>query len=95
MSKIVIHRNGTEEIFQTEKIIKALQTIIEPMKLEDPFIPMFKIIKHVELKLPDRITTSELDRILLKAMEGLISEDPLYDRIASSQLSKIVNKSVE
>lgn len=95
MSKIIVHRNGTEELFQTEKIIKAIQNIIEPLKLDDPFVHMFKIIKHFELKLPDRISTSEIDRLLLKAMEWLISEDPTYDRIASAQLAKIINKNIE
>ncbi len=95
MSKIVIHRDGKQEPFQTEKIIKAIQDIIDPMKLEDPFVAMFKIIKNFEVKLPDTVGTDEIDRLLLKAMEWLISEDPLYDRIASAQLAKIVNKTVE
>jgi ribonucleoside-diphosphate reductase alpha chain len=95
MSKIVIHRDGKQEPFQTEKIIRAIQDIIDPMKLDDPFVPMFKIIKNLEVKLPDQVGTDEIDRLLLKAMEGLISEDPLYDRIASAQLAKIVNKTVE
>ena len=69
MSKIVIHRDGTQELFQTEQIIRAIQDIIDPMKLDDPFVPMFKIIKNVELKLPDQISTHEIDRLLLKAME--------------------------
>lgn len=95
MSKIVIHRDGKQEPFQTEKIIKAIQDIIEPMKLDDPFVAMFKIIKNFEVKLPDTVGTDEIDRLLLKAIEWLISEDPLYDRIASAQLAKIVNKTVE
>ncbi|MDP2670810.1 MAG: ribonucleoside-diphosphate reductase subunit alpha [bacterium] len=95
MSKFVTHRDGTQELFQSEKIIKAIQDIIEPMKLDDPFVPMFKIIKNFELKLPDQVSTDEIDHLLLKGIEGLISEDPLYDRIAAAQLAKIVNKTVE
>lgn len=95
MSKYITHRDGSQELFQTEKIIKAIQDIIDPMKLDDPFVPMFKIIKNFEMKLPDQVSTSEIDRLLLKSMEGLISEDPLYDRIAAAQLGKIVNKTVE
>jgi ribonucleoside-diphosphate reductase alpha chain len=94
MAKIVIHRDGTQEIFQTEKIIQAIQQVIEPLKLSDPFIPMFKIIKNFELKLPDQISTDEIDRLLLKAIEGLISDDAIYDDIATAQLVKIINKSV-
>ncbi|USN55321.1 MAG: hypothetical protein H6765_01635 [Candidatus Peribacteria bacterium] len=69
MSKIVIHRDGSQETFQTEQIVKAIQQVIEPLKLSDPFIPMFKIIKNFELKLPDEVTTDEIDRLLLKAIE--------------------------
>jgi transcriptional regulator NrdR family protein len=69
MSKIVIHRDGKQEPFQTEKIIKAIQDIIDPMKLDDPFVAMFKIIKNFEVKLPDTVGTDEIDRLLLKAIE--------------------------
>lgn len=94
MAKVVIHRDGAQELFQTEKIIQAIQQVIEPLKLSDPFIPMFKIIKNFELKLPDQISTNEIDRLLLKAIEGLISDDAIYDDIATAQLVKIINKSV-
>lgn len=95
MSKFVIHRDSTKEVFQTEKIVKAIKDIIEPLKLEDPFVPMFKIIKNFELKLPDEIKTDEIDRLLLKAMEGLISEDLIYDQIATAQFAKIINKTAQ
>jgi ribonucleoside-diphosphate reductase alpha chain len=56
---------------------------------------MFKIIKNFELKLPDQVTTSEIDQLLLKSIESLISEDPDYDVIATRQLIKITNKMVD
>lgn len=56
---------------------------------------MFKIIKNFELKLPDQVTTSEIDQLLLKSIESLISEDPDYDVIATKQLIKITNKMVD
>ncbi len=65
--------------------------MIDPLKLDDPFVPMFKIIKNFELKLPERVSTSEIDNLLLKAIEGLISDDPLYDQIATAQVAKIIN----
>lgn len=94
MSKIVTHRDGTQEPFTTEKIIRAIQIHLDELQLSDPFVAMFKIIKNFEMKLPDKVTTEEIDSLLLKAIEGLISEDPLYDDIATSQLVKIINKSV-
>lgn len=51
-------------------------------------------MKNVELKLPDEVTTNELDNIILKATEMLISSDTLYDKIAAYQLIKIVNRQV-
>lgn len=94
MSKFVVHRDGTREPFQTEKIIKAIQHIVDGLTLEDPFVAVFKIIKNVELKIPEQVTTVELDEIVLKAIEQLITDDPMYDKIATRQLAKIVNKGV-
>lgn len=94
MSKVVIKRDGTQEPFMTEKIVTAMQQVITPLRVDDPFIPMFKIIKNFEMKLPDQVTTEEIDRLLLKAIEGLISEDPIYDDIATSQLVMIINEGV-
>lgn len=94
MSSLVIHRDGTTEPFQTEKIIRAIQDIVLDLTLEDPFVAVFKIIKHVELKVPEQVRTQELDEIILKAIEQLITEDPVYDTIAARQLIKIINKTV-
>lgn len=94
MSNIVIHRDGTAEPFQTEKIIKAIQDIVEGLHIDDPFVAVFKIIKNVELKLPDQVRTEELDELVLKAIEPLITDDPVFDKIATRQLAKIINKSV-
>jgi ribonucleoside-diphosphate reductase alpha chain len=95
MSKFVIHRDGRQEQFTTEKIIDAIKYILEWAQIGDPFVAMFKIIKNFELKLPDQVTTSEIDQLLLKSIESLISEDPDYDIIATKQLIKITNKMVD
>lgn len=55
---------------------------------------MFQIIKNFEIKLPDEATTNDIDDMLLKAIESLIPEDPDFDRIASKQLVKIINKNI-
>jgi ribonucleoside-diphosphate reductase alpha chain len=94
MSKYVIHRDWTTELFQTEKIVKQIQTICEWLHLDDPFIAMFKIIKNFELKLPEEVQTTEIDGLILKAIEPLITEDPVYDQIATRQLIHMINKSV-
>jgi len=67
--KTVIHRDGKTEKFQMEQILRAIQTIVDPLQLDDPFVPMFKIIRNFEMKLPDEVTTDQIDRLLLKAIE--------------------------
>jgi len=94
MSTIVIHRDGSHEHFQTEKLIRAIQSTVEGLRLDDPFVAVFKIIKNFELKLPEQIKTEDIDDLLLKAIEPLIADDPIYDIIATRQLAKIINKSV-
>lgn len=94
MSKYVIHRDWTTELFQTEKIVKQIQTICEWLHLDDPFIAMFKVIKNFEMKLPEEVQTREIDDLILKAIEPLITEDPVYDQIATRQLIHMIDKTV-
>lgn len=94
MSKYVIHRDGTTELFQTEKIVQQIQAICHGLYVLDPFITIFKIIKNFELKLPEEAQTSEIDGLILKAIEPLITEDPIYDQIATRQLAHMINKTV-
>lgn len=90
----MIHRNGSVENFKTEEIIKAIQYLFDGNSVSDPFVMMFKIIKNFELKMPEQITTSEIDQLLLKSLEWLISEDSDYDNLATKQLIKIIDKQI-
>ena len=95
MATTVIHRDGKVESFQTEKIIEAISSVLNNIPgLKDPFVAMFKIIKNFETKLPESIKTEEIDNLLLKAIEPLIAEDPLYDAIATKQYVKIISENV-
>ncbi len=94
MTKTVIHRDGRIEPFKTEKIIDAIKYLFEGNKILDPFMMMFKVIKNFELKLPDQVTTEDIDHLLLKSLEGLIPEDPEYDALATKQVNKMIEKSV-
>jgi len=94
MTKTVIHRDGRSEPFKTEKIINAITDVLNDMNLSDPFVAMFKIIKNFETKLPDEVKTEEIDGLLLKAIEPLITEDSIYDTIATKQFVKIISKEV-
>lgn len=92
--KTVIHRDGHVEPFKTEEIINAIKYLFEGNKVDDPFMMMFKIIKNFELKLPDQVSTEEIDTLLLKSLEGLIPEDPDYDALATKQVNKMIEKTV-
>lgn len=94
MTKTVIHRDGRIEPFKTEKIIDAIKYLFEGNKILDPFMMMFKVIKNFELKLPDQVTTEDIDHLLLKSLEGLIPEDPEYDALATKQVNKMIEKSI-
>jgi ribonucleoside-diphosphate reductase alpha chain len=94
MTKTVIHRDGRIEPFKTEKVIDAIREVLDDVRLQDPFIAMFKIIKNFETKLPDEINTEEIDGLILKAIEPLIAEDPIYDTIATKQFVKIISEDV-
>lgn len=94
MAKVVIHRNGQVEPFKTEKIINAIKDVLADIKLDDPFVAMFKIIKNFETKLPDEVKTEEIDSLILKAIEPLIPEDTIYDQIATRQLVKLISEDV-
>jgi ribonucleoside-diphosphate reductase alpha chain len=93
--KKVIHRDGSVTAFKMEEIIKAIQYVVEGSKVDDPYVAVVKILKNFELKLPNEVTTDQIDEILLKAVEMLISEDPGYDTISSKQLAKMINKRID
>ena len=95
MLRTVIKRNGSEEHFRTQKISNAIFDIIRGMEVEDNYELVFKIIKELDLKVPERVTTEELDILLLKAIEHLIPLHPVYDRLAAVQLLKLINKQID
>src|SRR5690625_7715929 len=46
-------------------------------------------------KIPKEIKTEEIDQLLLKAIEQLIPQHPRYDRLATRQLLKQINKRID
>jgi ribonucleoside-diphosphate reductase alpha chain len=95
MKRTVIKRDGTEEAFRTQKIINAIFEIIEGLKVEDDYELVFLIMKELDLKVPERVSTEELDQLVLKAIEQLIPKHPVYDRLATRQLMKLINKDID
>src|SRR5690625_964319 len=95
MKRTVIKRDGTEEPFRTQQIINAIFEIIEGLKVEDDYEIVFLVMKELDLKVPERVTTEELDRLVLKAIEQLIPKHPVYDTLATRQLLKLINKRID
>jgi ribonucleoside-diphosphate reductase alpha chain len=95
MERIVIKRDGTEEKFQMKKLINAIFALFEGMDLPDDWEIAFKIAKELDLKIPEKVTTEELDFLVLKAIEQLIPSHYIYDTLASRQLLKIINRKID
>ncbi len=95
MHRTVIKRDGSEERFRTQEIINAIFEIIKGMEVEDDYELVFRIIKELDLKVPERVTTEELDVLVLKAIEHLIPKHPVYDTLATLQLLKLINKRID
>src|SRR5699024_5494303 len=94
MQRAVIKRDGKEQPFRTQKIINAIFEIIQGLDVEDDYELVFLIMKELDLKVPERVTTEELDRLVLKAIEQLIPKHPVYDTLATRQLLKLINKEI-
>ena len=95
MQRVVIKRDGTEEKFQMKKLINAIFALFEGMDLPDDWEIAFKIAKELDLKIPEKVTTEELDFLVLKAIEQLIPTHYIYDTLASRQLQKIINRKID
>lgn len=95
MQRTVIKRDGTKQDFCTQKIINAIFKIIQGLKVEDDYELVFLIMKELDLKVPEKVTTEELDRLVLKAIEQLIPKHPVYDTLATRQLLKLINKGID
>jgi len=94
-NRIVVKRDGTQEKFQMKKLVDAIFALLEGLDLPDDYEIVFKITKELDLKIPEVVTTEELDYLVLKAIEHLIPTGSTYDTIATRQLLKIINRRIE
>ncbi|WP_457641507.1 ribonucleotide reductase N-terminal alpha domain-containing protein [Persephonella sp.] len=95
MQRIVVKRDGTEEKFQMKKLINAIFALLDGLDIPDDYEIVFKIAKELDLKIPERVTTQELDTLVLKAIEQLIPKHYIYDTLASRQLLKLINREID
>jgi ribonucleoside-diphosphate reductase alpha chain len=95
MKRTVLKRDGTREPFETQKIMNAIFEILSGMDVDDDYEIVFRIMKELDLKIPGNVKTEEIDQLLLKAIEQLIPQHPIYDRLSSRQLLKQINKKID
>jgi len=95
MQRIVVKRDGTEEKFQMKKLINAIFALLDGLDIPDDYEIVFKVAKELDLKIPERVTTQELDTLVLKAIEQLIPKHYIYDTLAAKQLLKLINREID
>ncbi len=95
MQRIVVKRDGTEEKFQMKKLINAIFALLDGMDIPDDYEIVFKVAKELDLKIPEKVTTQELDTLVLKAIEQLIPKHYIYDTLAAKQLLKLINREID
>ncbi|MFN3787076.1 MAG: ribonucleotide reductase N-terminal alpha domain-containing protein [Sulfurihydrogenibium azorense] len=95
MQRIVVKRDGTVEKFQMKKLVDAIFALLEGLELPDDYEIVFKVAKELDLKIPEKVTTEELDYLVLKAIEHLIPKNYIYDTLATRQLLKIINRRID
>lgn len=95
MQRTVIKRDQSTEKFETQKIINAIFEILNGLEVEDDYEIVFRIMKELDLKIPEQVKTEEIDQLLLKAIEQLIPDHPRYDHLATRQLLKQINKKID
>lgn len=95
VERVVVKRDGSVEKFQMKKLIDAIFALLDGLDLPDDYEIVFKIAKELDLKIPERVTTEELDYLVLKAIEHLIPKNYIYDTLATRQLLKIINRSID
>ncbi|ACN98635.1 ribonucleoside-diphosphate reductase subunit alpha (Ribonucleotide reductase) [Sulfurihydrogenibium azorense Az-Fu1] len=95
MQRIVVKRDGSVEKFQMKKLVDAIFALLEGLELPDDYEIVFKVAKELDLKIPEKVTTEELDYLVLKAIEHLIPKNYIYDTLATRQLLKIINRRID
>ncbi len=95
IQRVVIKRDGTQEKFQMKKLVDAIFALLEGLDLPDDYEIVFKVAKELDLKIPEKVTTEELDYLVLKAIEHLIPKNYIYDILATRQLLKIINRRID
>lgn len=88
---MVVKRNGTKELFSSEKLQKSLEHVIGGYTAEID-VPM--VLDQVRLELYEDITTGEIERALIMVLRSFIEKDPAYSYVAARALLNKIYKEV-
>lgn len=87
----VTKRNGSRELCDVNKIVKAVSRSCHNLPAVDPLRIATKTING----LYDGATTSELDQLSIQTAASLIGDEPEYSRLAGRLLSTVIDKEVQ
>ncbi len=87
----VTKRNGSKEIFSTEKLRKALQFWTKGYEND---IDIDGVIKQIGMEIHEDISTDDLERIVIMVLRSFIEQDPAYSYVAARALISRLHKKV-
>jgi ribonucleoside-diphosphate reductase alpha chain len=86
----VLKRNGRQEKFNDDKIVKCAERACVGLKHTDAKV----VVMNATLKLYDGVTTKEIDEALIKSARSLIEQEPNYSNVAARILLNTIYKEV-
>jgi ribonucleoside-diphosphate reductase alpha chain len=87
----VTKRNGSRELVDVNKIVRAVARCCEGLVDADPMRVALKTIAG----LYDGATTRELDELSIRTAASFIFEEPEYSRLAARLLGRLIDKEVQ
>ncbi len=92
MPLTITHRDGTREVFDADRINRAIERAC--YGLTNPTAKISQIASETQLTLYDGITTTELDQAVINTTVQNIQEDIEFDRVAVRLRLKTIYKKI-
>ncbi|MDE2079424.1 MAG: ribonucleoside-diphosphate reductase subunit alpha [Patescibacteria group bacterium] len=83
---LVVKRNGTRDIFSSEKVRKAIEESV--LHEHAASTNVAAIVAQVQREVYDGITTEEIERLIIMVTRSMIERDPAYNHLAAQLLLK-------
>ncbi len=87
----VIKRNGTKELFSTEKLRKSLSYLVKGYEND---IDVEGLVKQVGMEVHEDMTTNGIERALIMVLRTFIERDTAYSYVAARALISNIYKQV-